>query len=273
MNFTDLRKHFDPPPHARRAGIDSPPYRTRAALGQSARHASPERLSLADALRDPEIDAALQETADNEEDEEYHHGVGDTGFHCEPPFHDGSLPPVENGRTVTISNDEDAGPEESSSPNVVEFRLQRQRLARRRFDTENWEREERWAGLDRSQQGALIDDVGGDSRSGLLTRLDTMMARSRVDDTSSTSPDTPRPAREPARDGGPPDEGKRDDTVKCARFRIIRGKHKVAIKFSPPVSGRFLLVKLWAGQSNVDVQSLVAKGFGGQRFFPAQQVK
>jgi hypothetical protein len=60
-----------------------------------------------------------------------------------------------------------------------------------------------------------------------------------------------------------------DPMVTRARFHIREGKYKIAIKFDPPVSGRFILIKLWANRSNVDVQSVIAKGFGGSRFFPA----
>lgn len=72
----------------------------------------------------------------------------------------------------------------------------------------------------------------------------------------------------------PLDHGISDPNVQVARFVIQKGKYKVAIRFDPPVSGRYLLVKLWGGErrSNVDVQSVVAKGYGGQRFFPAVQL-
>ncbi|KAK3117325.1 hypothetical protein LTR53_001442 [Teratosphaeriaceae sp. CCFEE 6253] len=65
----------------------------------------------------------------------------------------------------------------------------------------------------------------------------------------------------------------RDPNVTLARFEIRRGRHKVAIRFQPAVSGRFMLLKLWAGagRGNVDVQSVVGKGYGGARFFPAVQ--
>ncbi|KAJ5728067.1 hypothetical protein N7493_004397 [Penicillium malachiteum] len=56
-----------------------------------------------------------------------------------------------------------------------------------------------------------------------------------------------------------------------ARFFIEREKSMVTIKFDPPPSGRFILVKLWNPRPdrNLDIQSIVAHGYAGPRFFPA----
>ncbi|CAL5874071.1 uncharacterized protein PFLUO_LOCUS8358 [Penicillium psychrofluorescens] len=56
-----------------------------------------------------------------------------------------------------------------------------------------------------------------------------------------------------------------------ARFFIEREKSMVSIKFDPPPSGRFILIKLWSPRSdgNIDIQSIIAHGFAGPRFFPA----
>jgi hypothetical protein len=58
-----------------------------------------------------------------------------------------------------------------------------------------------------------------------------------------------------------------------ARFFIPRDKSKCTVKFDPPVSGRFILLKMWSphhsATSNIDIQSVVAKGFAGPRYFPA----
>ncbi|PGH13942.1 hypothetical protein AJ79_03357 [Helicocarpus griseus UAMH5409] len=60
-----------------------------------------------------------------------------------------------------------------------------------------------------------------------------------------------------------------------ARFFIEKEKSMVSIKFDPPVSGRFILIKLWSPFSggNIDIQSVVAHGFAGPRFFPAIQLR
>lgn len=58
-----------------------------------------------------------------------------------------------------------------------------------------------------------------------------------------------------------------------AKFFIERDKTKCTLKFDPPVSGRFILLKLWSphhsSSSNIDIQYVVAKGFAGPRYFPA----
>lgn len=65
--------------------------------------------------------------------------------------------------------------------------------------------------------------------------------------------------------------------VPHARFFIERDKSKCTIRFEPPVSGRFILLKMWsphhAENSNIDVQSVVAQGFAGPRFFPDIQLR
>ncbi|EPS27300.1 hypothetical protein PDE_02243 [Penicillium oxalicum 114-2] len=56
-----------------------------------------------------------------------------------------------------------------------------------------------------------------------------------------------------------------------ARFFIEREKSMVSIKFDPPPSGRYILIKLWSPRSdgNIDIQSIIAHGFAGPRFFPS----
>ncbi|KAK2751579.1 hypothetical protein FQN55_000300 [Onygenales sp. PD_40] len=60
-----------------------------------------------------------------------------------------------------------------------------------------------------------------------------------------------------------------------ARFFIQNEKSMVSIKFDPPVSGRFILIKLWSPFSggNIDIQSVAVHGFAGSRFFPAVQMR
>ncbi|KAJ5584028.1 uncharacterized protein N7459_003828 [Penicillium hispanicum] len=76
-----------------------------------------------------------------------------------------------------------------------------------------------------------------------------------------------------------------------ARFFIEREKSMVSIKFDPPPyafslpllslpyshtnpsrrSGRYILIKLWSPRSdgNIDIQSIIAHGYAGPRFFPS----
>lgn len=60
-----------------------------------------------------------------------------------------------------------------------------------------------------------------------------------------------------------------------ARFFIEKNKSKCTIKFDPPISGRFILLKMWSPRrettKNIDIQSVVARGYAGPRLFPAQK--
>lgn len=62
-----------------------------------------------------------------------------------------------------------------------------------------------------------------------------------------------------------------------ARFFIERDKSKCTVKFDPPVSGRFILLKLFSPaddpNGNIDIRSVVAKGFAGPRLFPAVDLR
>jgi len=62
-----------------------------------------------------------------------------------------------------------------------------------------------------------------------------------------------------------------------AWFFMEHEKSKCIIRFDPPVSGRFILLKMWSPHfseaANIDIQSVVAKGFAGPRFFPASQLR
>lgn len=62
-----------------------------------------------------------------------------------------------------------------------------------------------------------------------------------------------------------------------ARFFIERDKSKCTVRFDPPVSGRFILLKMWSPHSiqsgNIDIQSVVAKGFAGPRYFPSVSMR
>ncbi|KAI9817293.1 MAG: hypothetical protein M1832_004715 [Thelocarpon impressellum] len=72
-----------------------------------------------------------------------------------------------------------------------------------------------------------------------------------------------------------PDEVVDDALPPHARFFIKKDKSRCSIVFDPPVSGRFLLLKLWspALDENIDIQSVVAWGFAGTRFFPARELR
>ncbi|KAK4204383.1 hypothetical protein QBC40DRAFT_272738 [Triangularia verruculosa] len=61
-----------------------------------------------------------------------------------------------------------------------------------------------------------------------------------------------------------------------AHFFIEKDKNKCTIRFDPPVSGRFILLKMWSPpqdisdrSSNIDIEAVVAQGFAGPRYFPS----
>ncbi|GAP87453.1 putative regulator of chromosome condensation -like protein [Rosellinia necatrix] len=63
-----------------------------------------------------------------------------------------------------------------------------------------------------------------------------------------------------------------------ARFYIEpHKKSKCTIRFNPPISGRFILLKMWnprrSPQTNIDIQAVVAKGYAGPRFFPSVDLR
>lgn len=62
-----------------------------------------------------------------------------------------------------------------------------------------------------------------------------------------------------------------------ARFFIEKKKSKCTIRFEPPVSGRFILLKIWSSHhdpaSNIDIQSVIARGFAGPRYFPSLELR
>jgi hypothetical protein len=172
-------------------GVHSPPYRRPRSF-----RASPERITLSDALRDPEVDAAVNardrayaSRADAVHDlsEEPHYGedVGygryDAESYCDIPSEDsadvivaaddGSLP-------VTLLSDEEPGPEEHSSQEVLDFRLQRLRNMRRRIEMDSWDRDERWSGPYHGDPERERDPSDRYN----LRHLDAMMARSRMAD-------------------------------------------------------------------------------------------
>jgi hypothetical protein len=64
-----------------------------------------------------------------------------------------------------------------------------------------------------------------------------------------------------------------------AHFFIEKDKNKCTIRFNPPVSARYILLKMWNphqdphdGPKNIDIQGVVAKGFAGPRFCPAVEL-
>ncbi|KAK4175023.1 hypothetical protein QBC36DRAFT_332332 [Triangularia setosa] len=64
-----------------------------------------------------------------------------------------------------------------------------------------------------------------------------------------------------------------------AHFFIEKDKNKCTIRFDPPVSGRFILLKMWSPpqdlsdrSSNIDIEAVIAQGFAGPRYFPSVEL-
>ena len=290
MTMMDLERYKDPPPHARLSGIHSPPYRRRR---NRSSNASPERIGLSDALRDPEINAVLSErehqngrNADGLHDlasgESHHESDLDAEYagvdpDCEDPSFDDISPRTRAddyangaGRPITVLSDEEPGPEDTSSQDVLDYRLQRLRWARRRLEADRFDADDRWAGLSRLPPESIRDREAELAGS---WGLNSLMARSHVHDPASPGRDTSVQPANPAADSYGAEEGLEDKHVTCARFHIKKNKCKVTIKFDPAVTGRFILLKLWANRSNVDVQSVIPMGYGSCRFFPAVSMR
>nr|POE78464.1 hypothetical protein CFP56_60696 [Quercus suber] len=285
MSLADLQQYMDPPHHARQRGIHSPPYRRRTTLLPGNIRSSPEQLSLLDALRDPEVNAGLAGTRSplrhsenalgNIESRHRNHFSsfderhrGESENHCElPDQRSETLGSDDHDGRVVFSSDEDVGPEDVTSQDVLDFRLQRLRLGRRRYELGSREREDRRSGFNTQVSDSTDADL--DEHAASLDRLNALIARSRMDDKWYAE----ESSEDPSTAGVGIEEGMKDDRVTCVRFRIKQGKHKVTIKFEPAVSGRFILLKLWAGRGNVDIQSVIAKGYGSLRFFPAKEFR
>lgn len=58
-----------------------------------------------------------------------------------------------------------------------------------------------------------------------------------------------------------------------ARFFIAKNRNKITIKFTPAISGKHVLLKLWSPKhdGNIDIESVQFHGYSGPRFFPATQ--
>ena len=289
MDLADLRKYLDPPPYARRRGVEAPLHRRRRLMS---RESSPDQLTFTEALRDERVNRALRERESdidsaiseliNESDTRYRPHFDPTWMEpqtgCDPPTSSDSLEAIINGddqqtgHPVTVLSDEEPGPEDASSQEVLNYRTQRERLARR-AEMERWNRSERWGGLNHLP---IDHDRDRDTTHSSITSL---MARSSMHDSAARSIRTEyrwgSAAERPEPSNGGMEEGWQDPNVLCARFKINKGQHKIAIKFNPPVSGRFVLLKVWsnADAGNVDVQSVIAKGYGGCRFFPAVSMR
>lgn len=283
MDIKHLRKYQDPPYYARRGPALEQPYNRYRGI-----QASPEQLTLSDALRDPEIASAAnrsispfpRDDIEQQTDEEPYYGAEylgqvDPETHCDIPSPPDDIQPssFETRLPFTLVSDEDSGPEDTSPQEVLDYRLQRLRRMRRTHDMDDWEPSGPTWSYSRAD-GTVVHrgaSRGEGPRAIPNNILEALLARARP--YLSPSPPPPDPPVQIRMQRTKPIHPAADDpNVSAARFSIKRGKSRVTVKFDPPVSGRYMLLKLWAGRSNVDVQSVIAKGYAGPRFFPAMEL-
>ncbi|SPN98382.1 uncharacterized protein DNG_01427 [Cephalotrichum gorgonifer] len=199
-----------------------------------------------------EDDEEEEEEEDEDEDEEDDEdAVGGRGYrlaHVPREFATTSLPPF----NVTTECSDDEGLDSS-------FRLGRN--APNRIGSLPFESDESDDGF-RDADDPFFDEFNtfGGSTFGLGG------ASSLLDD---------EPARAPEQEAGRGASGSsgEDLMVPHARFSIEKGRSKCTIHFDPPISGRYILLKMWSprqhASSNIGIQSVMAKGFAGPRYFPS----
>jgi len=287
MDVKDLRIYQDPPRpiHARLGGIHEQPYNRYRGI-----QASPEQLTLSDALRDPEISIAANgsfsplphDEPDDHLDEDPYYGAehlehAEPEAHCDvpSPSADAAQTTYSDGGSLSftlVNTDEDSGPEDNSPQEVLDYRLQRLRRMSRRHDMDEWAPPGPSWGYSRAdgaadRRGAARGPLPWIMPPGRHRRPGMGLAGGHQSD--SPPPETTTHGR--SQSSRAPQLALNDPNVQAARFVIKRNKSRVTVKFDPPISGRYILLKLYAGKGNVDVQSVVAKGYAGPRFFPAMQ--
>lgn len=282
MDIKDLRMYQDPPQYARRSGLHEQPYNRYRGIQRS-----PEQLTLSDALRDPEIASATNrgfsplptDEPEDPTDDEPSYGTDYLGLagheaHCDIPSPPGDVDDLVNSESripFTLLSDEESGPEDTSPQEVLDYRLQRlRRMRRTHHDMDDWEPADPTWSYSRTDGTVVRRNAPRGEGSWPMpnSRLEGLLARPHPD--FAPSPDASDQSQ--MQRTKMPQPAANDPNVQAARFSIKRGKSRVTIQFDPPVSARYMLLKLWAGKRNVDVQSVVVKGYAGPRFFPAMQL-
>ncbi|KAK8221310.1 hypothetical protein HDK77DRAFT_487665 [Phyllosticta capitalensis] len=71
------------------------------------------------------------------------------------------------------------------------------------------------------------------------------------------------------------EEGVGDVLAPHARFFMQGPTSKITIRFDPPVSGKFVLLKLWSPvrHGNIDIEHISVHGYAGPRCFPACEMR
>ncbi|KAL9093283.1 MAG: hypothetical protein Q9165_004024 [Trypethelium subeluteriae] len=257
----------------RTAGYTAGHATTRAAtpLSPSATGRSRERLTLLESLHDPVVSEAARRqngedvpphalrvatrerrfAANNSED-----SIADN---CDPPLDDGNAPISRTAVTTSIDpptassdSEEDSSDEEGMSPVDLADRLRQ---------------EGRWPPTheeDEAFQYQVIREwreAQRQARNGPRARTHRRSSPPRGE--------TEEPVRRAG--GNCPTTSREGMIVPNARFRMKDSRHQITIKFDPPLSGKYILIKLWSPtvNGNIDIQSITTYGYSGPRFIPA----
>lgn len=119
-------------------------------------------------------------------------------------------------------------------------------------------------GRDRDR-GGHTDSRNGESSSDFLRNTTYFEGRNNNGTATSTTTNDRSSRNEPP------------STLQRAEFHIEMDKNKCTILFDPPVTARYILLKMWNPRQdsagNIDIQGVVAKGFAGPRYFPAMELR
>ncbi|KAK8170045.1 hypothetical protein IWX90DRAFT_485917 [Phyllosticta citrichinensis] len=159
-----------------------------------------------------------------------------------------SPPPQLQGLNVTQEADNDSSSdsdEEPPSASIMADRLRRDNRWRASSEDDDYEEDAR-------QMNLLWDH------------------RSRT-----TSSHSPRTQRRNSPSKVEPDEGVGDVLAPHARFFMQGPTSKITIRFDPPVSGKYVLLKLWSPvrHGNIDIEHIAVHGYAGPRSFPACEMR
>ncbi|CAD0087066.1 unnamed protein product [Aureobasidium vineae] len=251
MSRDDLQPYINSSTHYLNPPRSPPPRRTH----------DPVRLSLLESIHDPEVARAIGTRRGAEllspidspaDDQSQDEDDADDMWNSLPTTRDPSWPPMDpsrqvanrndidlrncddpadlrespDGRIVVLSDEEITWPEDPTRPDVLADRRRRERNLRDSYDDEDI-----WESRYRTNYARMR-----------IRQPHISMERS---ETAQLSPELDR---------------YKSDTVARARFKIKDNRHRIAIKFDPPVY-------------NIDIQTVMATGFAGPRYFPVIQFK
>ncbi|KAF2086971.1 hypothetical protein K490DRAFT_57435 [Saccharata proteae CBS 121410] len=154
--------------------------------------------------------------------------------------------------TVTTDQDDTSSESEQEQPSASVMADRLRRDSRWRGDTDDEDDEE----------DARNMNIFWDTRPAFRTQRGSVLRSERRSTPSKIEPD-----ESSAQEG--------ELLAPHARFFMKKNQSKITIRFDPPVSGKFILLKLWSPSpdGNIDIQNITAHGFSGPRYFPACEMR